>query len=67
MATVLALFAGAWLAWKRQWPTVAAVLGVGGLAALQYGTVAAAIAIAASVLVYVAYTIGLKTPNVSLK
>ena len=60
---MLALGAGAWMAYRNQWPLVAAACALGSLAALRYGTAAAYGTLAASALIYVAYTIGAKSLN----
>lgn len=63
MLLTLGLFGGAWFAWRQQWPLVACVMLLGGLAAVKFGSVAAVLTLVASALVYVAYTVGLKTLN----
>jgi len=61
MMLVLMLAVGAWVAWRKEWPLVAACLALGGLFAFQVGPLAAYLSMGAAALVYVAYKIGTKS------
>lgn len=60
----LAMFVGAWLAWRREWPLIAASLAAGAIASIFVAWWAGALALLISAGLYIGYRAASPVPHV---